>query len=229
MVFNPPVVDLLFAFLFLVPGFISYRLARHFGKITVQSDSFNKTAYSLVFSGIAISITWVLASTISDVAFTAIINDALSPLQWAVVYLGVIGVSAGQGIVLGLVVDRGLRRNHQDSRRRVWTMAFNGAEQPIEARIVTKNGDRLHGFVQSWDSVGHGRDVLLRYPRKLKEDLEEVGENDGVFIGEYLLIDETDISQIFFEGDVDVEGSRPGLVARATDWIQSKRSDSTDD
>ncbi|WP_135829415.1 MULTISPECIES: DUF6338 family protein [Halobacteriales] len=205
MVFSLPVLDLLFAFLFLVPGFLTYRLARHFGKITVQTDSFNKTAYALIASGAAISITWIVATLLFDTPFSALIQVELSVFQLAWFYLGVLGVSGFQGVVVGLAVDRGLRRNHRDMRERVWTLAFNGADQPIEARVVTVGGDEIHGFVQSWDSVGHGKDILLKYPRRLDEEYEEIGDDDGLFIGEYVLLNEADVSQIYFEEDIDID------------------------
>jgi len=205
MVFNLPVLDLLFAFLFLVPGFLTYRIARHFGKITVQTDSFNKTAYALISSGAAISITWIIASLLFDISLSALVQVELSVFQLAWFYLGVLGVSGIQGTVVGLVVDQVLRRDHRDRRERVWTLAFNGAEQPIEARVVTAGGEEIHGYVQSWDSVGHGKDILLQYPRRLDEEYEEIGDNDGLFIGEYVLLDEGDISQIYFEEDIDID------------------------
>jgi len=205
MVFNLPVLDLLFAFLFLVPGFLTYRIARHFGKITVQTDSFNKTAYALISSGAAISITWIIASLLFDISLSALVQVELSVFQLAWFYLGVLGVSGIQGIVVGMVVDQVLRRDHRDRRERVWTLAFNGAEQPIEARVVTAGGEEIHGYVQSWDSVGHGKDILLQYPRRLDEEYEEIGDDDGLFIGEYVLLDEGDISQIYFEEDIDID------------------------
>jgi len=205
MVFNLPVLDLLFAFLFLVPGFLTYRLARHFGKITIQTDSFNKTAYALISSGAAISITWIIASLLFDISLPTLVQVELSVFQLAWFYLGVIGVSVIQGIVVGLVVDQVLRRDHRDRRERVWTLAFNGAEQPIEARVVTTGGDEIHGYVKSWDSVGHGKDILLQYPRRLDEEYEEIGDGDGLFIGEYVLLDEGNISQIYFEEDIDID------------------------
>ncbi|PSP17930.1 hypothetical protein BRC62_04010 [Halobacteriales archaeon QH_10_67_13] len=54
-------------------------------------------------------------------------------------------------------------------------------------------------------SVGHGKDILLQYPRRLEEEYEEIGEDDGLFIGEYVLLSEADISQIYFEEDIDVD------------------------
>lgn len=205
MVFKLPVLDLLFAFLFLVPGFLTYRLARHFGKITVQTDSFNKTAYALIASGVAISITWIAATLLFDISFSALVQVELSLFQSAWFYLGVVGLSCVQGVLTGIVVDKGLRRDHRDKRKRVWTLAFNGSDQPIEARVVTAGGDEIHGYVQSWDSVGHGKDILLRYPRRLNKEREEIGDDDGLFIGEYVLLNEGDISQIYFEDDIDIE------------------------
>ena len=205
MVFNLPILDLLFAFLFLVPGFLTYRLARHFGKITVQTDSFNKTAYALISSGAAVSITWIVAALVFNILLSALVQVDLSVFQLAWFYLGVLGVSGIQGIVVGLVVDQGLRRDHQDRRERVWTLSFNGADQPIEARVMTMGGDEIHGYVQSWDSVGHGKDILLQYPRRLDEEYEKIGDDDGLFIGEYVLLNEGDISQIYFEEDIDID------------------------
>lgn len=205
MVFNLPVLDLLFAFLFLVPGFLTYRLGRYYGKITVQSDSFNKTAYALIASGAAISITWIAATLLFGLPFSALVQVELSVFQLAWLYLGVIGVSCVQGVVIGIAVDRGLRRDHRDKRERVWTLAFNGSDQPIEARVVTAGGDEIHGYVQSWDNVGHGKDILLRYPRRLDEEYEEIGDDDGLFIGEYVLLNEADVSQIYFEEDIDID------------------------
>jgi len=43
------------------------------------------------------------------------------------------------------------------------------------------------------------------YPRRLDEEYEEIGDNDGLFIGEYVLLDEGDISQIYFEEDIDID------------------------
>lgn len=205
MVFNLPVLDLLFAFLFLVPGFLTYRIGRYYGKITVQSDSFNKTAYALIASGAAISITWIVATLLFNIPFSALVQAELSVFQLAWFYLGVIGVSCVQGVVVGMTVDRVLRRDHRDMRERVWTLAFNGSNQPIEARVVTTGGDELHGYVQSWDSVGHGKDILLQYPRRLDEEYEEIGDDDGLFIGEYVLLNESDVSQIYFEEDIDID------------------------
>jgi len=205
MVFSFSALDLLLGFLFLVPGFLTYRLGRYYGKITVQSDSFNKTAYALIASGAAISITLISATLLFDIPFSRLVQAEMSVFQMAWFYLGVIGVSCLQGVVVGIAVDRGLRRDHRDKRERVWTLAFNGSDQPIEARVVTADGDEIHGYVQSWDSVGHGKDILLRYPRKLEGEYEDIGDDDGLFIGEYVLLNENDISQIYFENDINID------------------------
>ena len=205
MVFNPPIVDLLFSFLFLIPGFLTYRIGRYYGKITVPSDGYNKTVYSLIASGGAIAITSIGVTLLTNVSISTIINTNFTLFQWAVFYFGVIVTSCLQGVIVGLGVDKGLRRTDQNKRERVWTLAFNGAEQPIEVRVVTARGEEVHGYVKLWDSVGHGKDILLQYPRKIVDEQENIDSDDGLFIGQYVLLSEEDISHIYFEGDINID------------------------
>ena len=203
MVFELPILDVAFAFLFLIPGYLSYICARVFGKITQEVDTYNKTLLSLLGSGSAIAITVVGISLVIGVSIEtiAILDMSLTVLSAA--YIGVLLIAVTQGIVVGVVIDQYFRADLHSRRERVWSMTFRNADEPMKVGVVTNDGMEIYGEVRAWDSVGHGKDILLKYPTRYP-----VGGNkelDGEFIGDHVLVDENDLSHIYFDSEVNID------------------------
>lgn len=202
MLFGIPIVELFFSFLFLIPGFLTYKIGRHYGKITVPTDRFNKTVYSLIASGSSIAIVVILFVLLSGTRFGDLPMSDLSLFQLSLGYLCVLGVASIQGLGIGLIFDGYLRSDFEDRRERVWKLTFDGAEQPIEAHVFTQNGIEIHGYVKIYDSVGHGKDILIEYPVKiLRHDDRVVNKTN---LGNYAFVSEQEISHIHFEGELNV-------------------------
>jgi len=200
---NLPFLDLVYAFFILVPGFVTYRIGRYVGKVTVEVDRFNKTAYTLVSSGIALSIMVLTYAIAYDQPVESVVTDNYSFGELGLAYLILLGIASVNGYVAGWLIDNQLKDGLQTRREKTWDIMLDSAERPIEARVVTTEGREIHGYINAYDTQDHGKDVLFEYPQKIIRD--ENGEiKKKISIGDHAYVNEGDISHIYIESEVEV-------------------------
>ncbi|WP_424015053.1 DUF6338 family protein [Halorubrum xinjiangense] len=201
--FNLPLIDLVYAFFVLVPGFVTYRVGRYVGKVTVNVDRFDKTAYTLVSSGIALSLLVLTYALVFDQPLESVVTTEYSLGELGLAYLVLLTVAAVNGYVSGWFIDNKLKQGLQTRREKTWEIMMDGAERPIEARVVTTEGREIHGYINVYDTQDHGKDVLLEYPQTIIRDAD-----GGVWktesIGDHAFVNEADISHIYIESEVNV-------------------------
>lgn len=101
--------NLIYTVLCLVPGFITVKTAAFFGEGEVDVDSFDRSMWALVASGLSLSVLYFLfvawhAITTGDVALVVPLD-----LQWTelvAAYPLLVGVSAGIGYVASRLIAR---------------------------------------------------------------------------------------------------------------------------
>jgi hypothetical protein len=201
--FNLPLIDLVYAFFILVPGFVTYRIGRYVGKVTVEVDRFNKTAYTLVSSGIALSLLILTYAIAFRQPLESVVTAEYTLGELGLAYLILLGIASVNGCAAGWFIDNRLKDGLQTRREKTWEIMLDSAERPIEARVVTTEGREIHGYVNVYDTQDHGKDVLLEYPQKIIRD--ENGEiREKISIGDYAYVNEGDMSHIYIESKVDV-------------------------
>lgn len=196
------ILDVVYAFLVLVPGFLTYRIGRYVGKVTVPVDRYNKTAYTLISSGLAISLLVISYVLITRRPPASIVEVEYSIAELSLAYLILLVIASADGFLIGLMIDKVLKGDIKARREKAWEITFRNAEQPIEARVITTNGAEIHGYIEVFDTNEHGKDLLLKYPQRIiSKDGSVVRE---ISLGTYAYVNEIDISHIYFETDIDV-------------------------
>lgn len=99
--FSLPFIDIAYAVFLLVPGFITYQIARLVGKVTVEIDRFDKTAYMLLASGISISLVLIGYSLLTANSVTAVVNADYSLAELGAGYIVILGFASGIGYGAG--------------------------------------------------------------------------------------------------------------------------------
>lgn len=201
--FNLPLIDIVYAFFILVPGFVTYRIGRYVGKVTVEVDRFNKTAYTLVSSGIALSLLVLAYALVFRQPLESVVTAEYSLGELGLAYLILLGIASVNGYAAGWFIDNKLKEGLQTRREKTWEIMLNSAEHPIEARVVTTEGREIHGYVKVYDTKGHGKDLLLEYPQVIIR-AENGDIQNKISIGDHAYVNESDISYIYIESEVDV-------------------------
>lgn len=201
--FDGAILDIVYAFLILVPGFLSYRIGRYVGKVTVTVDRFNKSAYTLIASGFSFSILVIGYTVITDNPLSSVIQADYTISELGVAYLVLLSIASLNGLIAGLIIDRRLKAGIKTRRDKTWEITFGNAEHPIEARVITTMGDEIHGYIEVFDSQEHGKDLLLKYPQRIIKKEGHVVEE--ISLGEYVFVNEHDLSHVYFESDIEVE------------------------
>lgn len=221
MVLGVDTLDIIFTFLFLVPGFLTFIIAKYLGKITSGFDKFDKTIYTLIASGSAISI---FVGGHIMIYGQAPPTEITEDLLWeaAAAYFALIAIASVQGGLIGLGIDYIIFSDQDIYRDPVWTLIFADIEEPAEVRVVTQNGHELHGYVDLYDFPHQSKDIFLRFPQLiLREDGSIVKK---VSIGNSLYIGENSISHIYFEGEVNIdENSEQNLLQVARRSLSPQR------
>ena len=201
--FNLPLVDLVYAFFILVPGFVTYRIGRYIGKVTVEVDRFNKTAYTLVSSGISLSLLILFYAILFDQSLESVVTTDYSLGELGLAYLFLLSIASVNGAIAGWFIDNQLKSGLQTRREKTWEILFDNAEQPIEVRVVTTEGREICGYVKTYDTTGHGKDLLLEYPKKIVRNKNGEIQNE-ISLADHTYINEGDLSHIYIESDVDI-------------------------
>ena len=197
-----PAVNLAYAFFVLVPGFLSYRIARHVGKVTVSLDRFDKTAYTLLGSGAALSILVLTYSFLLQRPLESVVNQNYTTTELGIGYLVLLLIASTVGVICGYIIDEHVRSDLKARRENTWELTMDEAEAPVEVRVVTSGGDEILGYVNIYGSRGHGQDLLLQYPQRILRENGEVVKKKST--GNQVFISENDISQIYFSSEINI-------------------------
>lgn len=201
--FDIPVLDLVYAFFVLVPGFVTYRIGRYVGKVTVTVDQFNKTAYTLIGSGIALSVLTISYSLLTGSQPDSVVTADYSIRQLGMAYILLLGIASTNGVLSGLVIDNWVNAGIKTRRENAWDLTLDNADQPIEARVMTTNGREIHGYIHFYDTNDNGTDISMKYPQYILRYNGEIIETEP--IGDYVYVSEDDIGHVFFESEIDDE------------------------
>lgn len=200
--FDIPVIDIAYAFFILVPGFVTYRVGKYRGKVTANVDSFNKTSYTLIASGVSLSILIIGYSALTGTSPTSVVTADYGIGQLGVAYVLLLGISTVNGYLSGYAIDKWVHAGVKTRRERVWDLAMDNSEQPIECQVITAAGEEIHGYIYLYDANDHGKDVLLQYPEKIIREDGEIVERKS--IGEYVYVNEDKTSHIYMETEINV-------------------------
>lgn len=201
-IFGVSLASILYGFLFLVPGFLTYKLAIHQGKVTTRIDRFNKTFYTFLGSGIAISILILGYSLIIGSPLATSLAE-YTMIDLSIGYFTILIISSINGIIIGVVIDRWVNQDWRRRKETAWDLTFDSAERPIKSTIVMHNGNEIRGFINVYDSSEHDEDILIKYPERIIRG-EDGEEKQTLNLGEYSFICNDQISTIYFDCNIDI-------------------------
>lgn len=197
-----PSLSLVFALLLLSPGFVAVKLVKWRGKITDETDRFDKAIYTVIASGFSISVVILIISAIQLQFPESTINSNYDIWEMCVGFLGTVSVASGTGYGIGWYIDEKRYEGIDNRKESVWELIYDNADEPREVRIVTTEDVEVHGYIYVNDEDPHGQDILLQYPQRI---IREGGEiKSKISIGEYVFISESEISHIYFETEIKI-------------------------
>lgn len=202
--FGVSVSDILVLLFVAVPGYIILTVTSFIGKVNLSQDRFDKLLI-VIFSGVFCGS--VVTSTYSIVTGSAISREVLNVdrytlTQLAEIYVLLVIVALILGSIAGLVTDKLVLRESQRTRDHAWDVAFDlsaddgSSEGPVKARIVSRNGVEIVGYVRARGVSDEARDILIEYPTVvIRQDGVIV---DTIDIGKRVYISMQAIMQVFF-------------------------------
>ena len=201
-----PSISLVYALLILVPGFITYKIARKQGKITVEVDRFDKAIYTVLGSGASFSVIILLYAIATSSRIENISESQYTIPELALGYIGMLVTAAVVGYLVGIGIDNWVHRDSDVRNETTWQLLAEGTEEPTRVRAVMSNEDEIWGEVLVADSAPHGQDLLLKFPQKIARE-EGDSEVKKTSIGDYAFLSESNISHIYYETDIDIQSS----------------------
>jgi hypothetical protein len=199
---NFPSFQLIFALLLLTPGFVTVRLVKWRGKVTRSFDRFDKTIYTVIASGVSLSIVIILYSLINSQAPSETVNADFQLWQLSAGFVLTTALSGLFGFVIGYVIDERIYKGIDTRKATVWKLIFDNSEEPREVRVITSEGSEIHGYIYVNDSDPHDQDLLLKYPQKIIRENGKI--NSKTSIGDYVFVSQADVSHIYFESEINV-------------------------
>ncbi|MFC6723475.1 DUF6338 family protein [Halobium palmae] len=203
MAVSLPSLSLIYALLILTPGFLALKSYRKFGKITSEIERLDKAIYTIIISGISMSVVILAYSFYSGSTIESVINSSYGVLELSVGFLLMVFISIIMGILAGLYLDEWVNRDVDIRTEISWQVVVDALDEPTEVRAVMNNGHEIWGEIQVHDTDPHGQDIFLVYPQRIIRDEkgEIIYETD---IGKSVFLSETEISHIYFEAEVDL-------------------------
>lgn len=198
------VVDFVYAFLFLVPGYVSYKIALQYCANENEHSEFEKIAWSLLGSGISISIFVVLfallAPAVGATPTSDLSNVGVGTLAGS--YLVILVIAAAVGRVGAYGYDNVLQGGINVIKGNSWSrfselvhkrsLTKNGA---VSVQVVTKDGTVFEGFSKIRGTTQ--RDMLLMVP------VYDGGEDEATFSHfRYVYLPEDEIRRVETDEDV---------------------------
>ncbi|MCU4926644.1 DUF6338 family protein [Halobacteria archaeon AArc-dxtr1] len=200
-----PTFSLIYSLLFLVPGFFTYKYSRHVGRITKEVDNFDKAIYTVLGSGLALSVSIVLVTIVNSIHNNElwIPNTEIELLSLAAIYIITIPISIIDGYALGHIIRWRVHEGDDIRNESVWRLIAYNSEEPTRVTVFTTDNSEIWGEIYTVDLEPHGKDLFLKYPlRIVRNDGGQVVEK--IELGDYTYISEESISQIHYETDVEM-------------------------
>jgi hypothetical protein len=198
-----PSFSLIYALLILVPGFLSYKISRRFGRVTVPTDRFDKIIYTVIGSGTSFSLLVLIYAHQTDSTIQDLTENSFGVIELSLGYLFMLLVASGIGAIIGGVINYGFNRGEDVRSKTAWQIVSENKEEPAQVRVVMNNGREIWGEILISDSEPHGQDLFIKYPIKVVRNNEGEVQSE-VAIGEYVFLSQTDISHIYFETGVKI-------------------------
>lgn len=195
--------SLIYALLLLLPGFLTYKLAIWLGTFTKKIDRFDKTIYSVIGSGLSLSITLIIFTLLTSFQLNNVRGPQYSLVGLSVAYICMVIIALIIGVLVGYIIDLIFYHGSDVRSETTWQLFIDGKEEPTEVHAVMNNGDEIWGEVMITDSEPHGQDILLKYPEKIIRG-DGTNTTEKVPIGNYVFLSESDISHIYIDTDINV-------------------------
>ncbi|WP_435159831.1 hypothetical protein [Haladaptatus sp. DFWS20] len=172
MVGEFPALDVIYSFLFLIPGFLSFKIVSFFKAHQEPLDSFEKTAWSLLASGIALSGSYLIVGASKD-KFPANIN----PVLFARLFTYSLILSFVVGIFTTIIYKKYIEYNPHTPRGNAWQyLAIQTPSEKVRVSIITQENIELAGSVTFFGTLGKN-DILINDPVVVKRGQDINGEN----------------------------------------------------
>lgn len=193
--------SVIYALAFLLPGFVTYKLAKYFGPVVSSDDQFDKGIYTVGGSGLTLVMGLLLFHLIT-LDFQIRIEAAYAPLEIGMIYVLALISSVGLGFVSGVAIDRVVHKDLDVRRPPVWDLQSENREEPAQVRVVMKNGNEIWGEIYVDDSAIQGTDLILRWPQQIIRREGEIWKR--VDLDKYVYLSGNQVSEIHYETELDV-------------------------
>jgi small nuclear ribonucleoprotein (snRNP)-like protein len=161
-----PTTNLLFIFLFLIPGYFTLRIFIWQGKAPISFDRFDKAILSVLLSALSLSVIvlsydWQIGLNLANPL------AAFSLVQLALGFVLQTTINILVGILSGVIYD--YQRDEEVYRPNLWVHTIRSLGKPIQVQVVTKSGAELSGQVKRYDRTQETPSLLLENFQVLKE------------------------------------------------------------
>lgn len=208
------VLELVYSFLSLLPGFVAFQSYLYFSKEAKEYDQFETTTWSLLGSGVALFVLYGTVLAIRSVAEQQLVLSVQPLPSLEILILGyplLLLTSLALGVVSGHILDElRQRRGVQRVRDPPWefwkrmlaerqgTVEELLGQGPADVTILTKEGTEIVGQLFVAGSIDTERDVFLAWPKRIiRGDNHEIV--DRVSLGKFAYIHEDDLLRITFD------------------------------
>ena len=198
-----PSTSLLYALLILVPGFLSYKIARKIGRVTTPVDRFDKIIYTVIGSGTSFSLVTLIYAYQASSTISNLTDNSFSIIELGLGYLSMLLISSLIGTLIGVIINSGLNHGEDIRINTAWQIISESKREPAKVRVIMNNGCEIWGEIRISDSEPHGQDLFIKYPMKIVRDDDGEIKNE-VKIGEYAFLYQSDVSHVYFETEVEI-------------------------
>jgi hypothetical protein len=198
-----PSASLFYALLILVPGFLSYKIARKIGQVTTPVDRFDKIIYTVIGSGTSFSLIILVYAYQTSSTIRNLTDSSFDIIDLGLGYLSMLLIASLIGALIGVVINYGLNHGEDIRSNTAWQVISESRREPAKVRAIMNNGCEIWGEIRISDSEPHGQDLFVKYPMKVVRN-DSGGIKNEIKIGEYAFLSQSDISHVYFETEVEV-------------------------
>jgi uncharacterized protein DUF6338 len=184
----PSLVDALIVFIFVVPGFVAFRIVQKLGVAKRKLTDYENTIWSFVFSaGILLPFVAITRLTTID----TIRDKFFYPENLAILF----GLTGVVGVIIGLILRR-LRRNIVEGDP--WEIAMKHyAPDGSWVKVITKTGEEYTGKYRFAGIEDNKRELMIANPKQIIRNEDGTIKNEFE-IGKELLLTESDVARVFY-------------------------------
>ena len=203
MLVSLPSASLLYALLVLVPGFLSYKIARKIGQVTTPVDRFDKIIYTVIGSGTSFSLIILMYTYKTSFTIGDLTDSSFDIIDLGLGYLSMLLIASLIGALIGVIINYGLNRGEDIRSITAWQIISENRREPAKVRAIMNNGCEIWGEIRISDSEPHGQDLFVKYPMKVVRDDDGEIKNE-IKIGEYAFLSHSGISHVYFETEIEI-------------------------